>query len=369
MNTVEAVTKCQAIKRSLLDRLGKMQVGEKLPSEPSLAKFFGVSRFTVNKAIGELVADGLVVRKHGRGTFLVRDVTQATVTKEVLLILGKGVANSPGDGFYGPVYSAILEHLEREGHSVLSASADESPQDFHVVQENLQKNKLDGAIIIGRADGSVVDYLIQESIPLVLVDRNSDAPGVGSVGTDNVNGARNATRYLIDQGHRHIAFVCSSLHTSFVERHEGYRQALSEANLPVSDALEITDLDLDTSGKTLRKLLTQSPRPTAVFCGNDPVASRVLRAVRSLGRSVPADVSVVGFDDCFAEHLDPPLTTMRVNRRGMGANAADMLKRLMQHDSMSPDELKNHLPTELIERGSVVHANWSTEARKGSRRQ
>jgi LacI family transcriptional regulator len=140
--------------------------------------------------------------------------------------------------------------------------------------------------------------------------------GADTVATDHVAGAREITEYLLQLGHRQIAYIgVQTLHSS---RHfRGYLEALHEAGVTVDPRLQIhigrSDLrNLETVGELgVEQLYAQDVPFTAVFAQIDPIAIGVLRALRARGVSVPDQVSVVGFDNIpSAEHVHPPLTTV-----------------------------------------------------------
>ena len=111
------------------------------------------------------------------------------------------------------------------------------------------------------------------------------------------------------------------------------------------------DYDFETAGKAFAALMTRSPRPTAVLCGNDVLAVGALQQARVLGLQVPDDVSITGFDDIdLASVVTPQLTTVRVPHRRMGEAAAEVLIKLI---GKQPVERQIEMPTEIIERGTL----------------
>lgn len=362
MLNLKTKTKCQLTKELLQRRIESMQVDDLLPSEPALVKELGVSRFTVSRAVAQLVAEGRVYRIQGKGTFvrnpsaaqsLSNGSTLPRASRRIGLILGKGVGpHQQNGGFYGPIFQGLREAMEKAGYSLVFGDGHCLPEDTDALSRRIDKDRLEGMLIIGRIHENAMDMLLQHSVPHVYIDRNLG--GVAdSVGTRNTEGAREAVRHLIEQGHRRIAYCIYELHTSFSERLAGFRDGLAEAGIEIRSDWIVTNL---RDPEAIQHLLVTDPgspvRPTAIFCGNDHMASSVMQMVRAAGLRIPEDISVMGFDDDYiAPHLEPALTTMRVPRERMGRLAGEMiLARLKTPDAPFREE---RLPTELVQRASV----------------
>ncbi|MBN6050323.1 LacI family DNA-binding transcriptional regulator, partial [Nonomuraea sp. RK-328] len=195
-------------------------------------------------------------------------------------------------------------------------------------------------------------WLTDRGIPAVIVDpRREPPPGVPVVVSANQAGARSAVEHLIGLGHRRVAVVTGRPGVPCaVERLAGYRQAMAGAGLPVDPRWEVCGNFLsDEALRATHELLDRLPvPPTAVFACSDAMAAGVCQALAERGRRVPADVSVVGFDDSVAAaHVTPPLTTVRQPWNGLGAAA---LTALLSADAPARVEL----PTTLVVRASTA---------------
>lgn len=221
--------------------------------------------------------------------------------------------------------------------------------------------KLGGILLVGSVEMAIVRLLQSTGIPLVLVDNY--VPQADCVLGNNFEGAKSAVDYLISMGHRQIAIIggpstlggsypLNRIHT-IERRAEGYRVALTNAGLPVlPDLYEAGSLSVDSGYTACQLLLARGTSFTALFCTNDEMAIGAMKALREAGLRVPADVSLIGFDDLdHVRHLDPALTTVRVDKEMLGTIAVKRLLALMS--SPDPVSVSSILEVELIKRDSV----------------
>ncbi|MEJ3749009.1 LacI family DNA-binding transcriptional regulator [Actinomycetes bacterium KLBMP 9797] len=165
-------------------------------------------------------------------------------------------------------------------------------------------------------------------IPFVVFDPTVELPDdVPFVGATNWSGGRSATRHLVGLGHRRIAMISGPDHVLCCRaRQDGYRSALEAAGLAVrADLLVRTGLTREDGHAAALGLLDRPDRPTAIFASNDLQAFGAYQAARALGLRIPADLSVVGFDDLpIAALVDPPLTTIRQPLTEMAVAATEL---------------------------------------------
>jgi DNA-binding LacI/PurR family transcriptional regulator len=192
---------------------------------------------------------------------------------------------------------------------------------------------------------------------MVLIDMKMR--GYSSVNPDNLMGGYLATQHLIQRGRTKIGMISGSLsHYSIRERNRGYRQALFDADMLADPRYDVSmdeDLDLETGAHEAMKTLLDLPHPPdAVFCYNDAAALVAMRTCLAKGLKIPYDVSIVGFDDISSAMLGHrPLTTSRIDKKGLGTIGVDLLLNC-QHDQ----PIEKVLPVELIVRASTVCNDW-----------
>ena len=219
----------------------------------------------------------------------------------------------------------------------------------------VSSRRVDGLIVSGpRTDDEELVALVAQGFP-IIVQGSLPSVAVPSVDVDNRAGARTAVEHLLALGHRRIACITNAplAYTAAADRLAGYRDALDAASVAYASELVVEGAFDAASGWTaMGELLARAPDVTAVFVASDIVAFGALRAVREAGRRVPGDISVVGFDDIpLARHFDPPLTTIRLPARDLGAAAGRALvERLAGRAGME----RTLLPTELVVRDSTA---------------
>lgn len=255
--------------------------------------------------------------------------------------------------FLPSILAGLTKTLNAKGY-MLSVFLDGA--DGNTVDNALINRNLDAVAVLGLETNTRTAYRISRiNLPIVLINHRFDDLALSSVMTDDQQGAYIATRHLIEQGHRHIAFMEGSprYYTSHARR-AGFLQAMEESGLEASPALmRVGQYDEACAYRETKDLLAVGPDFSAMYVSNDIMALGVLQALRSEGIRIPDDVSLVGFDDTqFATAIDPPLTTVRKPRTHMGTEAARMLLERIENGNSLPEE---HivLPTKLIVRAST----------------
>ncbi len=226
--------------------------------------------------------------------------------------------------------------------------------DDHVGWERRYLSRLSGTLIDGAVlvTPTVVD--VNYGAPIVAIDPHTGQSGLPTIDSDNLRGGQLATAHLLGLGHRRIAMVTGrpDLESSRL-REQGFRQAMAAAGVPVrEDLVLVGGYDPQASAECTRTLLTSADPPTAIFAANDVSAIAAIQAAVGLGLRVPADLSVVGFDNIPESALcAPPLTTVNQPIRQMGERSIQLLLRLMRGDHVAATHLT--LQTDLVVRQSA----------------
>ncbi len=188
--------------------------------------------------------------------------------------------------------------------------------------------------------------LLALNIPTVLVGNALPDLAVDSVSSANHAGAYQATRHLIEHGHRQIAYLSGPADWAPIrERCAGYLQALREQELAPTILLR-PGLRVDDGRGAIGELLDRHPQVTAVLAANDPVAIGAMHAAKEAGRAIPEDLAFIGFDNiAWTENTEPSLTTVYIHKQHMGKMAARRLLDILQnpHEPVATIQIENEL--------------------------
>lgn len=243
---------------------------------------------------------------------------------------------------------AFQEELRQHGFTMLVASTAYQPATEEEQIRSLVARGADALLLIGyHRDPAIYEFLDAQGVPVLLTwafDAKADRP---SVGFDNHAAMQEMAAKVIDMGHRQLALISADtrMNDRAASRHEGIRQAMETAGLNSHDLHFIeTTYGIEEGAEAFERVMQMTPRPTAVFCGNDVLAVGALRRARELGISVPGDISVIGFDDIeLAQVAYPALTTVHVPHREMGRRAGHALARLLRDgEPLKPIALQAH---------------------------
>ena len=254
-----------------------------------------------------------------------------------------------------PFYSRVLEGIEAElavsNYSLVLHLLPEGTTT--AIPKMIRESRVDGLVLIGVLQQEFIEQLVSLAIPTVLVDPKIAGSTFCQVLIDNEHGAYEAVKYLIDRGHRRIAFISGDLERlSFSQRFDGYRKALDYARIPYHEELVRTG-GLEKGYDHVSALLDLDEPPTAIFAANDINAVYGYKAIVDHEMRIPEDISIIGFDDIeLGKMISPPLTTIRVYKEQMGSIAVRTLFKVMSDHTLHP--FTTMVPTRLVERESVA---------------
>ena len=256
---------------------------------------------------------------------------------------------------FPPIIRGIEGVLQARGYTVLVANTDTHDDVEISAFESLLQRRVDGFILAtGRLDDQpVIEEAAAAGVPVVLVNRDSGVGHYPVVSGNNSDGIRCAVKHLVDLGHRRIVHVAGpSNYSTARTRAESFEAAARAAGVE-HHTIYAESFTIDAGEKAAEGLLAgPGDLPTAVVAGNDLVALGVIRRLRADGVRCPEDVSVVGFNDMpFAEDFWPPLTTVHMPLRELGAEAALLLLRGIEEGEQEAATLT--LPVSLVVRGST----------------
>jgi len=377
----------QIIVDDLLEQIkaNQFQPGDRLPTELELSETYQVSRITAIRAVKELEQRGIVYRQKARGTFVNEPRQWQRAEGE-----RQQDANAQAQAEVPaalPILSVIMPFAQEFGYDILRGVEQAAHRlgyyvTFHDTQNNparereiLQQLRTDGigGIVLYPCQSfsniTEISRMIIQRFPFIVIDRDMPGLNITRIESDNYQGSYNATRHLIELGHRRIAFLVQEMKeiVSAQQRYRGYCQALVDAGIPLrSEWLldtkerfpDIVDSDPDYRAKLDRAIIahwweSENEPPTAVVAQNDISALFLMKAALDRNIRIPEQLSLTGFDNLsFTQHLDVPITTVEQSFYTMGEKAVELLIDQIQTDEFTPRQLT--LDTRLIIRDSTA---------------
>lgn len=328
-----------------VDCLGGIAYGHRLPSEPDLAKRYGVSRTTIRKAIAALTEEGVLEARHGAGTFI---RPGAGRSRTIGLIIADGVAQHPDDPYAQQLVNTLMLTLARHGWTLRLASNAEDMRQSLACEH--------GAIVsacVAAFFGTTDDLLHPLStmpVPLVLLDSELH-PDFSCIVADNIPGMHAAIDRLYGLGHRDIVHLAGPAWAlSGRERSEGFIAAMQSHGLPMRDGdIRCGSFDVASGYAIMAGWWMEGRRPTAVVCGNDQMALGAMHWLADQGIRPGHDVSIIGCDNiAFAALARPGLATIALDFAAHAQSVLDAVidvhrpcirrtpMRLIERDSLQP---------------------------------
>jgi LacI family transcriptional regulator len=254
------------------------------------------------------------------------------------------------------VIRGIDEELAKSNYNLILYTTHRHHGKESIYVATIRNGGVDGLLLVAPLITTpYLDALRQQDFPYVLVDQLDSAQKSFSVSATNRQGACQATRYLIELGHRRIGFIAglSGLYSA-VERQEGYAAALADHGIPLCNDLIVQgEFSFEEGYSAVEKLLALEERPTAIFASNDLSAFGALEAIRQHGLRIPDDISLLGFDDIpQASVTYPKLTTVRQPLEQMGRAAVAMLLDCIANPDQRSRQIT--LTTQLVIRDSCA---------------
>jgi DNA-binding LacI/PurR family transcriptional regulator len=266
--------------------------------------------------------------------------------------------NSPpqANPFYSKIIVGIEDACRRAGINLLFGTL---PVDLNNRIEEVPAMAYggiaQGLLMVGTfVDETITSIPGRRIPPIVLVDGYSNTESYDAVVSDNFQAAFDAVEYLIKKGHRHIGMIGGEedSYPSIKQRRNGYLRALKQNGIANSYLADF-NIGYEKGFEQTTRLLGANPQITALFAANDEIAVNAMHAAQELGRRVPGDLSVVGYDDTYlAVNTSPKLTTVRVDTVAMGRAAVHLLQLRIENQGTARMTLTIH-PV-LVERDSVA---------------
>jgi LacI family transcriptional regulator len=327
-----------------------------------VARLAGVAQVTAARALGGYGAvstasrDRVLVAAKKLG-YYTNALARSMVTRTTRTI---GLVVSDIENFFfARLARAVADVARQRGYALVLANTDEDLDREREAVRALAEMRADGLIVVpaSNTQGNHLHALLKHHVPIVLLDRSVAGLEADTVMVENTAAAYRAICHLTALGHRRIAVVTRSttLATS-AARIAGYCQALAEAGVHETNHWVRVAADNQASAEAEATALLSTladERPTAIFTTDSLLAASVFRAIQSSGLTIPADVSLIGFDDAdWMSMVRPAVTTVNQPVYELGTRAAERLVARIEGDSRAPQQIC--LETELILRDSCA---------------
>lgn len=350
---LSAVELSETLRKAILR--GDLVPGDSLPSERQLCEDCGLSRMTVRRGIQTLIDEGLLYRVAGTGTFVGKR-NDAPVQVATLGLIVPSLANA----FYAEFADVIAQEAYRCGMQLMLGRSEFNWVNEADLLRQYSENPGVKGILVAPTSGLVRNaesyrQLRDRGIPYLYIVRKPEEIDGDSVMTDHVGGAAMVVRYLIELGHRQIAYV-GALRSEPNRHLQGYRQALQEAGIPEDPELIFSiDAGAEEAGREGTRLLLESGKPfTAIFARIDNSAVGVLQTLRQFGKRVPEEVSLASFDNTeVGKHLQPPLTSVDHTVSELGRLAVMLLMDRIENRYSGPARRVVISPTLIVRESSA----------------
>lgn len=333
-----------------------------------VARAAGVSPSTVSRVIGDhphindetkkrvrKVMDELGYHPNYQARSLVGKSTET---------IGIVMPNSATQALQNPFFPEVIRGISMKAHEhqfgVYLTTGITDEEIYQQVVSMVQGRRVDGIILLySKTDDKIMKYLLDQKFPFTVIGRPSkNAERITYVDNDNIYITRQVTDYLISLGHRRIAFIGVNTEYVFtIDRLEGFKQALEEANIPFEKEYIIHEQCLKSEGKEgIQSFLSSHEPPTALVVADDFTAIELMSYSEELNIAVPDDISIVSFNDVpLAEHMKPQLTSVNIEIFQLGFEAANCLIDLIKNPDALPKRVT--IPAKMIERKSCSAIN------------
>lgn len=328
--------KRQEVTQGLRELLTKLSVGDRLPPIATLKEHFSASTSTVVAALEELAQEGLILRKHGSGNFLL-EAPVASMPRTASGLIALLSTPFSAASWFTQIVNSVERELRLHGQSPVLILEPAATKRFQLLEERWSQGLIAGYIHVG----SILDGApVPSTIPGVVIGEVPEGSEVHQIRIDGFDGGQKIATHLWELGHRKIAYIYSRpLQLIATPRLNGLRDIWRQHSAPFLpyDVMipEATSPDLSYQERlrpVIEPLVTGQNPVTALVAFNDTVAVEIIHTLESLGHRVPEDVSVVGYDDLqpLSTHSSPPLTTAHISGQVLGSLAAQVFSEIVE---------------------------------------
>lgn len=256
------------------------------------------------------------------------------IEEKNIALLTSELTSTDKSGFVYGLLCGLSGQCAKQGYEFMLLATSLAQQQKLSFNQLCKKKNLSGVVVAGLKTGDPYHKEIMESnIPCIAIDMQMHGLKKCSISIDNVQASKEGVKYLISLGHTKIGMLNgSSVADVSGQRYSGYVTALLEAGIPLKldYTIECNFLEETAYIKT-KNFIREHPEITALFCASDLMAIGAIKAIEELGKRVPDDISVIGFDDIpIAEYICGGITTIRQNPRELGIESGKVMKNILE---------------------------------------
>lgn len=333
----------QQIKNDLIEYIGQMNNGDRLPSRTILVKQLDSSRATIDKAVRELESEGILESKFGSGTYVARKLDGVIHNVSNWCLIVPNITET--------IYAKLARSVEREASKwnanvILCNSEDDQEKQNEYIKRLIMAG-VDGFIIVPVIMRNVIEStrlynsLLESKIPFVFCNRDVEGVSAPVIRSNDFYGGYIATSHLYDCGYKNIAFLSARRYRTSIERCQGYISAIQQRGAPVvrKRIVIMEDGSADDCCAKLQELLESDVPVDAVFCFNDNIAASAMRTIESMGLRIPYDIGIIGYDDNeTTTGTQVQLSSVSYRIEEVGELAARVLKKKIELGDYEPFE-------------------------------
>lgn len=336
---------------------GRIQPGEKLPSENQFTVQYSLSRHTVRKALSLLEQEGYIEACHGKGTFCSEKMRHMKKSRNIAV-----VTTYISDYIFPRLIQGMDNVLSEQGYSIILKNTGNSRQKEAKCLEELLQKDIDGLIIepsksqLSCRHPGLYENLEKYQIPYIFIQgiytEMKDKPHILM---NDTRGGYLVTKYLLEQGHRRITGFFKADDIQGIQRHKGYVRALQEAGIPYDPDLVVWFHTEDRRSKPsmmVKEMVKTGSLPHGIVCYNDQIAVQVIESLEDCGLQVPKDISVTGYDNSLYAQRGTGITTIAHPQERLGEMAAELILEKINGVSEEDSKVERLIQPELIVRGS-----------------
>lgn len=342
------------IKKALFREIAGLKPGSRLPSRPELCRSLDTTRVTLDKAIKELEQEGYLKSRNGSGTYVIGMLDSAdTAAKSWGVILPNVM-----DEIYPGLLRGAENVAQNYGINIIICNTDNDPNKQEQYVKRLVLSGVMGIIIVPivsndiRENFRLYNQLAETKIPFVFCNRSVEGISVPVVTSNDFYGGYIASKYLLRQGYRHIAFISELKYKTSIDRCQGYLSALIEHEIPVNRRLLLfgQEAGVRMNGyEEMNLLLDSREEVDAVFCFNDRIAQGCYRAIQEHDLKISDDIGVIAYDNTsLCEILSPRMSSVSYKNVEIGEKAAELLWKMNTHQSLSGFEYYLFQPSIVV---------------------